>query len=205
MKLPTFGLKRKPVEAKPDDAEEDDVQPALADGDDAEGEAGTKALPAPPPAKGAGLIALIVVGAAVTVFAAGGGVALGMMTSSGIERAIAAREAAKPVDDHPLSIKYSNDMVLQPIAAVVTNLAAPTDTWVRLETAMVFKNGDLPNPEVAAADLRQDILAYMRTVSLAQLEGPSALQHLREDLNERASLRTGGAVSELIIQTFVVQ
>jgi flagellar FliL protein len=70
---------------------------------------------------------------------------------------------------------------------------------------MVFKNGDLPNPDVTAAQLREDMLAYMRTVSLAQLEGPSALQHLREDLNERASLRTGGAVTELIIQTLVVQ
>lgn len=70
---------------------------------------------------------------------------------------------------------------------------------------MVFKNGSLPNPQVTAAEIRQDIVAYARTVTLAQLEGPSALQHLRDDLNERASLRTNGEVSELLIQTLVVQ
>ena len=198
-----FG-KKKAIETKPDD-EDDDVPAVDADDDDVEGEEDAAASKAAAPAKGAGLIALVVAVAAVTVVAAGGGVALGMMTSSGIERTVAEREAAKPVDDHPLSIKYSSDMVLQPISAIVTNLASPTDTWVRLETSMVFKNGDLPNPDVAAAELRQDMLAYMRTLTLTQLEGPSALEHLREDLNERASLRTDGAVSELIIQTFVVQ
>ena len=95
--------------------------------------------------------------------------------------------------------------MLKPIEAVVTNLAAPADTWIRLETAMVFKNGDLENPEVTAAELRQDMLAYLRTVTVARLEGPSALQHLRDDLNERAALRTGGRVGEVVIQTLVIQ
>lgn len=201
-----FGKKKKAVEAKPDD-DEDDIPAPQVDGDDEEDEEGAAAPAISVQAKGAGLIGLIVAGAVVTVVAAGGGVALGKMTSSGIERAVAAREAAAkpPADDHPPSVKYSGDMVLQPISAIVTNLASPTDTWVRLEASMVFKNGDLPNPKVAAAEVRQDMLAYMRTLSLAQLEGPSALQHLREDLNERAKLRTGGAVSELVIQTLVVQ
>ena len=102
-------------------------------------------------------------------------------------------------------MKYSGDMVLKEIEPIVTNLASPTDTWIRLETAMVFKNGALDNPDVTAAEIRQDLLAYARTVSLAQLEGPSALQHLRDDLNERAQLRTNGQVNELVIQTLVVQ
>jgi flagellar FliL protein len=49
------------------------------------------------------------------------------------------------------------------------------------------------------------MVAYVRTITLAQLEGASALEHLREDLNERAALRTDGAVSEVVIQTLVVQ
>ncbi len=200
-----FGLKKKKtVEAKSDDEEDDVPTPEVDDADDDDEEGA--AAPAPTPAKSAGLMGLVIAGAVVTLVSAGGGIALGTITSSGIERAVAERQAAaKPPDDHPLSIKYSDDMVLQPVPAIVTNLASPSDTWVRLETSMVFKNGDLPNPEVAAAEVREDMLAYMRTLSLTQLEGPSALQHLREDLNERAALRTGGAVSELIIQTLVVQ
>lgn len=197
-----FGKKKK-TEAAPGESDETAPQAAAAEPDAAEGEEGAAA--AAPAAKKEGLLSLLIPIAMVTVIGLGGGFGLGKMTSAGIAAAIAAREAAKPPEDHPLSIKYSGDTVLKPIDAVVTNLAQPSDVWIRLETAMVFKNGTLLNPEVTAAEIRQDIVAYARTVTLAQLEGPSALQHLRDDLNERASLRTNGEVSELLIQTLVVQ
>jgi flagellar FliL protein len=197
-----FGKKKK-AEAAPADGEDQAALPPAAVVPEEDGEEGVAlAVPAP---KKEGVVALLIPLAVVTALAIGGGFGLGKMTSAGIAAAIAAREAAKPPEDRPLSIKYSGDTVLKPIDAVVTNLAQPTDVWIRLETAMVFKNGALPNPEVTAAEIRQDIVAYARTVTLAQLEGPSALQHLRDDLNERASLRTNGEVSELLIQTLVVQ
>ncbi len=40
---------------------------------------------------------------------------------------------------------------------------------------------------------------------MAQVEGASGLQHLREDLNERAVLRSKGAIRELIVESLVVQ
>ena len=70
---------------------------------------------------------------------------------------------------------------------------------------MVFKTGSVPNPDVALAEIRSDIVAYLRTLSMRQLEGPSGLQHLREDLNERVALRTKGQVRELIVEMLVVQ
>jgi flagellar FliL protein len=150
-------------------------------------------------------IGLLVTIVAVTVVAGGLGTGLGMWTAGNIEKAIAERQAALPREDHKVSIKYSGDMVLHPVKPVIANLASPSDTWVRLETSIIFKNGAIDNPEVTAAEVGQDILAYVRTAKLAQLEGPSALQHLREDLNERVRLRTDNQVSELLIQTLVVQ
>ncbi len=55
------------------------------------------------------------------------------------------------------------------------------------------------------AEIKADIIAYLRTLSTAQIEGASGLQHLREDLNERVSLRTKGAIRELIVEALVVQ
>ena len=60
-------------------------------------------------------------------------------------------------------------------------------------------------PDVLAAEIAEDLLGFMRTLSLAQISGASGLQHLREDLSERASTRSGGLVRELIVQTLVVQ
>jgi flagellar FliL protein len=200
--------KKKKSEAEPAEPEDDDVDDSdLADVDEESAVELKKAALAAkggkaPPWLGVALSAL-----AITTVAAGGGVLFGLQTAAAIETAIAQRDAAaKAADgDHVITMKYSGDTVVKPLEAVVTNLASPADTWVRLEASMVFKNGALENPEVTGAELRQDMLAYLRTVNIAQLEGPSALQHLLEDLDERAAVRTSGRVSELVIQTLVLQ
>lgn len=88
---------------------------------------------------------------------------------------------------------------------IVTNLGAPGDTWIRFEGSIVFDTNALPHPEAIATQIGDDILAYLRTVSLRQLEGPIGLENIRQDLNERAAVRSGGKVRELAIRTLVVQ
>jgi flagellar FliL protein len=155
-----------------------------------------------------GKLGLILGFGLLTLIAGGAGSGAGMYFASSLEqtfsakqKAVAEAEKTKP----PIIIKYSGDRVLQKIEPIVTNLASPPDTWIRLEGAIVFTNGTIANPQATAAEIRQDVLAYCRTLTLAQLQGPSALQHLREDLSERVSLRTNGAANELVIETMVVQ
>jgi len=90
-------------------------------------------------------------------------------------------------------------------AAVVTNLGAPPDTWVRLEGSIIFDPKTLSHPEAMAAQIGDDVLAYLRTVSLRQLEGPIGLENIRQDLSERAATRSGGKVRGFVIRTLVVQ
>lgn len=200
-----FGKKKNQAEpAEPDD----DVDDAdLADvNEDSAVELQKEALAAKK-SKFPAWLGIAVSALAITSTAAGGGILFGLKTAQTIETAIAKRDAAATVGtDRPvITMKYSGDTVVKPLEAVVTNLASPPDTWVRLEASMVFKNGALENPEVTGAELRQDFLAYLRTVNIAQLEGPSALPHLLEDLNERAAVRTSGRVSELVVQALVIQ
>jgi flagellar FliL protein len=88
---------------------------------------------------------------------------------------------------------------------IVTNIGSPKDTWIRLEASIVFDAKTVEHPEALAEDIAGDELAYLRTVSLAQVEGPIGLENIRQDLNERAAIRSGGKVSELVIRTLVVQ
>ena len=55
------------------------------------------------------------------------------------------------------------------------------------------------------AEIRQDIVGYLRTLSVAQIEGPSGLSHLREDLTERVQIRSNGQIRTFFIETLVVQ
>jgi flagellar protein FliL len=109
----------------------------------------------------------------------------------------------KPAASHaPTPSQPSAIVDLPPI---VTNLGSPQDTWIRLEGSIVFDPRTLPHPEAVAAQIGDDVLAYLRTVSLRQLEGPIGLENIRQDLNERAATRSGGKVRAFVIRTLVVQ
>jgi flagellar FliL protein len=90
------------------------------------------------------------------------------------------------------------------LAPIVTNLGGPGRTWIRLEASLVF-DGDPPGEAVLSAQITEDIVAYLRTVSLLQIQGPSGFQHLREDLNDRVRVRSGGKVRDLVIQAMIVE
>lgn len=111
--------------------------------------------------------------------------------------------AAAPADDK----KYAPimDMGTLDIPPVVTNLAAPPDVWVRVEGSILFEGKTLPHGEALAAEISSDILAYMRTQTLADIQGVAGLQHLRQDLDERVATRTEGHVREFMIKSLVVQ
>lgn len=157
-----------------------------------------------PPVRKRHIVPTLLGGLVLTLIAGAGGAGLGIHLAATVEEVVTARVKALPEPALP-ALKYDGDMVLQSLKPVIANLGDPTDTWLRLETAIVFENGALPDPHVTAADIEQDIVAYARTVTMEQLAGPSALQHLREDLNERVAVRTNGLVTELIITTLVVQ
>lgn len=97
------------------------------------------------------------------------------------------------------------DAKLLELPPIITNLADPPDAWVRLQASIVVDDGTTIKPEVLAAEIADDILGFMKTVTLAQIGGASGLQHLREDLSERATIRSQGHVRALMIQTLVVQ
>ncbi|OYX11714.1 MAG: flagellar basal body protein FliL [Rhizobiales bacterium 32-66-8] len=154
-----------------------------------------------PAKKGSGMLLALII---LTLLAAGAGSGLGYLLAGTVEEVVTAKAAAEP-EKTEKPLRHSGDLTAEGLKPVVVNLAAPSNTFVRIEAAIIFKTGSLSSPQATATEVREDIMAYMRTISLSQLEGPSALQHLREDLNERASTRTEGKVSELVLETLVVQ
>jgi len=121
----------------------------------------------------------------------------------------ASRAGAPPGADKPAESSAgaspAEPSTIVDLPPIVTNLGAPQDTWVRLEGSIIFDPGTLPHPDAVAGRIGDDILAYLRTVSLRQLEGPIGLENIRQDLNERAAIRSDGKVRAFVIRTLVVQ
>lgn len=93
---------------------------------------------------------------------------------------------------------------LRPLAPIVTNLAEGASVWIRIEASLVFDEVP-PDADALAARIQEDVVGYLRTVSLKQIEGATGFQYLSEDLNERARARSDGLVRELIIQGLIVE
>ena len=150
--------------------------------------------------KGGGLLGMVATVVGLTVLAGGGGLLLGRQIT------VLPTGAHKPdgagADAAASATPASTVRELMPIVA---NLAAPEGAWMRLQTAIVYDKSDAAGMDLIASKVTDDTIAFIKTLSVSQVEGASGLQHLREDLNERAAVRSDGKVKEMMIEMMVIQ
>jgi flagellar FliL protein len=132
-----------------------------------------------------------------TLAAIGSGFAFGSFLlkqpGSGAETAAAAPKEPRPPQSE-----------VRPLSPIVTNLGNPADAYVRLEAAIVLEP-DTPESTALAAKITEDLVVYLRTVSLNELQGPTGFQYLREDLRKRAIQLGAGKIKDLFLTAFVVE
>jgi len=134
-----------------------------------------------------------------SLVAVGGGAALGLFLSATM------KPATGTAAETPLNPNLTRStMTVRELTPIITNLSN-SEVWVRVHVAIIYEAGSISAPEVLATDLTADILGFMQTLTIAQLSGSSGLQHLREDLNDRAIIRSDGKIKELVIESLVVQ
>jgi flagellar FliL protein len=185
--------------ARNDDDSDDDATLPEPAGFDPSASPLAAVQPAAPPKS---LMKTLAATALVTVLAAAAGGLYGMQAVPMVTTLL----EAKPKVSEPAGIAhYPQGTSLKDLAPIITNLAQPPETWVRLEASLVLDPKQKPLPDVLVGEIGNDVLSYMRTVTLKQIEGANGLRQLGEDLNERVTIRSEGRVREVIIQTLVVQ
>lgn len=178
---------------------------------------------APPAKKGPSLVVQIVVLLVLSAAAAGGGWFAGGQMRSG-QPAGGTETAAEPApaEEHGSADAHGGEAAsgqeeaghgdakaaaagpsVVPLAPITTNLAQPADTWLRLELAVVFEKA--PEDPRLAETIQQDLLAFVRTLKLHQIEGASGFQQLRADLDERAAIRSDGLAKHVLIRTMLLE
>ncbi|MBK1869641.1 flagellar basal body-associated FliL family protein [Aestuariivirga sp. YIM B02566] len=162
---------------------------------------GTDAV-ADTPKPGTSIISLIVALVLVTALAAGAGGLVGILLYSKIEHVAKEKAAAK---EEKAVAEYAGDLTVTTVPPILTNLANPSTVLLRIEASLIFDGAAPKDADALATQISGDAMAYLRTVSLRQIEGASGLLHLREDLTERAKIRSEGRVREFIIQGLAVE
>lgn len=140
----------------------------------------------------------------LTVLAAGAGALWGLRVIGTVESTVMKRmEAATP--DLAVNAQMTGTLVLKKLSPIVTNLAAPANTWVRLEAALLIEQKAAATADPLVGAITEDILGFLRSVTARQMEGAAGLRNLREDLLERVAIRSKGLVRDIVIETLVVQ
>lgn len=156
------------------------------------------------PAK-SGMMGMILGLGLATLIAGGAGAGYAFYVQ---KKSAAPEQAAKPAREEPAAASKGKEgemsglLALQPI---ITNLAAPPGMWIRLESSVMVEGLPTKDVETLRKDVTEDVLAFLRTLTLPQVEGPMGLLHLKEDLNDRVAVRSKGKAREVVIQTMVLQ
>ncbi|MBS0242947.1 MAG: flagellar basal body-associated FliL family protein [Proteobacteria bacterium] len=150
------------------------------------------------PAKG-GLIGFLIAVALLTVTCSG----MGFFGGDLLKRKLAQPETPQKVISEAKLDPKPDQQLLQ-IPSLVTNLAGEKAPWVRLEASVIL-DGQAPVQTALAAQLAQDATSLLRTLTMQQISGPSGFQNLRQELLDRFATRTGGRVSDLTIQSMVIE
>ncbi|CAN5219370.1 flagellar basal body-associated FliL family protein [soil metagenome] len=163
-------------------------------------------LPRAPKRRGSQRTALLAAAPVVilTALAAGAGTLWGMRVIGTVESTVMKRlEATTP--DLTVNAQMTGTLVLKKLSPIVTNLAAPANTWVRLEAALLMEQKAAASADPLVGAITEDILGFLRSVTAQQMEGAAGLRNLREDLLERVAIRSKGLVRDIVIETLVVQ
>ncbi len=159
------------------------------------------------------LLSVILPLALLTLVAGGGGFAFGSLMVVAKHMPEPVKEAAvgeEPAEgqgeaaaEHPE--KPEKGSIVRQLTPIVTNLLSPKEAWIRLEAAIVLKPEAASEQDLVAVESGDKIMGYLRTVSLAQIDGPSGLLHLRDDLNDLLAGDPHARVSRVLISSMVVE
>jgi flagellar FliL protein len=148
----------------------------------------------------------------LTLIAGGGGFAVATMLGPNLAPAPQAEVAAsddasasKPAEEAAGNEHEENTGIIRQLAPIVTNLASPKDVWMRIEISIVIKPEAKAEQDLIAVKSSDQILALLRTIDLAQIEGPSGFLHFREDINDLVRESSEHKVAQVLINSMVVE
>ena len=148
----------------------------------------------------------------LTLIAGGGGFAVATMVganpASAPQAEVAASDGAHaptPAEGAAGDEQGAKTGIIRQLAPIITNLASPKDVWMRIEVSIVIKPEAKAEQDLIAVKSSDQILALLRTIDLAQIEGPSGFLHFREDINDLVRESSEHKVAQVLINSMVVE
>ena len=147
---------------------------------------------------------IVSLAAAIVVGVLGGG-GFGYFVTLGGPAPPKAKEPAEQVESRsPATGRFPNDAFEMDIPSIIVDLSGTPKSQVRLDLSAIVAHGTLESGSLKS-EIREDVIAYLKGVTVADIEGVRGFQNLREQLDDRAKIRGRGAVLGLLIGGLVVE
>lgn len=119
--------------------------------------------------------------------------------------AVEAEAAAKPsIPPEEIVGRFPHDAIELAVEPVIATIGPDFKTNVRLEFSIIVASGT-PDEGPLKSEIREDVIAYLKGLTLSDLEGGRSFQLLRDELDDRARNRGRGVVLGMLISGLVVQ
>jgi len=86
----------------------------------------------------------------------------------------------------------------------VLDAAVSRKVRARLDVSIVVVHGT-PETTTLLGEVKEDVIAYLKGLTLADIQGVRGFQNLREQLDDRARIRGRGAILGLLIGGLVFE
>ena len=91
------------------------------------------------------------------------------------------------------------------IPPVIASIGQTKQAWIRMELKALSREIEIKDESVLMLKISQDILSYIRTLKVRDIQSANGFYLLRSNLGEIARIRSKGAVTGIAIQGFIIE
>jgi flagellar FliL protein len=153
---------------------------------------------------GGGIGGFVIAALIAIVLGAGGGGAYGYLLMPDVAPQNSGPTDKAPPPAGPIAGRFPGDAIELAIPSVITDLNSEPAVRARLDVSIIVVHGT-PQTTTLLGEVREDVIAYLKGLSLADIQGVRGFQNLREQLDDRARVRGRGAILGLLIGGLVLE
>ncbi len=104
----------------------------------------------------------------------------------------------------PVPGRFPSDAIELTVPSVITDLDTDPKMRARLDVSIIVAHGT-PQSTTLIGEVREDMIAYLKGLTVADIQGVRGFQNLREQLDDRARVRGRGTILGLLIGGLVLE
>ncbi len=153
---------------------------------------------------GGGIGGFMISAIVAAVLGIGGGGAFGYFMLPDGSSAVTSASKESAAAPAPTAGRFPNDAIELAIPSVITELDSDQKMRARLDVSIIVAHGTAETTTLLG-EVREDVIVYMKGLTLADIQGVRGFQNLREQLDDRARVRGRGAILGLLIGGLVFE